>query len=162
MYRVVNVVRTFLQVIIHVSIMHKHRSLQLSHDVTYICHKRFTENIVYFITIHYWESKRVTGNRQWRITCQAGMLFKKQCHQTIRIWHKYIFTCIILQVNRRLFFQLHHWNTDKKVPPSICVHILSSDRIINMTSIDVFKNIDKNLYIFASQYYVKKKRKRKS
>ncbi len=122
MYRVVNVVCIFLQVIIHVSIMHKHRSLQLSHDVTYICHKRFTENIVYFITIHYWESKRVTGNRQWRITCQACMLLKKQCHQTICIWHKYIFTCIILQVNRRLFFQSHHWNTGKTSPfQSVCI-----------------------------------------
>lgn len=90
--------------------------------ITYICHNRFTENIVYFITIHYWKSKRVTGNRQWRITCQAGMLLKKQCHQTICIWHKYIFTCIILQVNRRLFFQSHHWNTDKKSPfQSVCI-----------------------------------------
>lgn len=45
------------------------------------------------------------------------------------------------------------------LPPSFCVHILSSDWIINnMTSIDAFKNIDKNLYIFASQYYVKKKK----
>lgn len=99
--------------------------------------------------------KRVTGNRQWRITCQAGMLLKKQCHQTIRIWHKYIFTCIILQVNRRLFFPITPLEYRQNVPLSICVHILSSDWIINnMTSIDAFKNIDKNLYIFASQYYV--------
>ncbi len=43
----------------------------------------------------------------------------------------------------------------QNIPLSICVHILSSDWVINnRTSIDAFKNIDKNLYIFASQYYV--------
>lgn len=153
MYRAVNVVCIFLQVIIHVPIMHKHRSLQLSHNIHLPQPFHWKHCLLYNHTL----LKIKKGN--WQSTMKNNMssryAFKKAMSSDNMYLTQIHFHLYNTSGEQKTLFPIAPLEYRQNIPLSICVHILSSDWVINnMTSIDAFKNIDKNLYIFASQYYV--------